>query len=118
MSVSGWRDGKHPHIRASSSPNMCCRGERSGLALIADFDLTIRKSSESQLISTCFPGLRKTSPLAFTVHRSNFKPTEILRVLYLDPFKQRDRSGGFRLPERKSENSSLIKMSRAHHAQW
>lgn len=53
---------------------------------IADFDLTIRKSAESQLISTCFPGLRKASALAFTVHRSNFKPSEILRVLFLDPF--------------------------------
>ena len=54
---------------------------------IADFDLTIRKSAESQLISTCFRGLTKSSPLTFTGHRSNFKPSEILRVLYLDPFK-------------------------------
>jgi Domain of unknown function (DUF4424) len=50
---------------------------------IKDFELVIRKSSPQQLISTCFTGLTKTTPLEFRTHRANFKPSEDLRILYL-----------------------------------
>jgi len=50
---------------------------------IKDFELLIRKSSRTQLVSTCFSGLQKTSPLEFRAHRVDYKPAEDLRVLYL-----------------------------------
>ena len=50
---------------------------------IKDFELLIRKSAAAQMVSTCFSGRSKTGPLEFSAHRSDFTPTEDLRVLYL-----------------------------------
>ena len=50
---------------------------------IKDFELVIRKSSPTQLVSTCISGLQKTNPLEFRAHRVDYKPAEDLRVLYL-----------------------------------
>lgn len=52
---------------------------------IKDFELVIRKSSPKELISTCFSGLTKSSAVEFKVHKTNFKPEEDLRVLFLRP---------------------------------
>jgi Domain of unknown function (DUF4424) len=69
--------------RVNSSPNMPCAPAPCGQALF-EIDLVIRKSSPQQLVSTCFKGLSKTSPTEFRAQRSPFKPSEDLRVLYLE----------------------------------
>jgi hypothetical protein len=56
---------------------------------IKDFELVIRKSSAAQLVSTCFSGLTKTSSVEFRVHRVDFKPVEDLRILYLEPAREK-----------------------------
>lgn len=50
---------------------------------IKDFELVIRKSAPDQMVSTCFSGLTKVSPVEFRAHRTNFRPSEDLRILYL-----------------------------------
>ena len=52
-------------------------------APIDDFELIIRKTAPDQMVSTCFAGLAKTSPVEFRARRTNFRPAEDLRVLYL-----------------------------------
>ncbi len=51
-------------------------------APIENFELVITKSSADQVVSTCFPGLKKDSPLQFSARRMNYAPDADLRILY------------------------------------
>ncbi|MBI4925634.1 MAG: DUF4424 family protein [Bdellovibrio sp.] len=49
---------------------------------IREFNLTIKKTDQRQLISTCFSGLKKTGLLEFKVSLKNFVPKEDLYILF------------------------------------
>lgn len=49
---------------------------------IREFNLTIKKTDQRQLISTCFSGLKKSGPLEFKATLKNFIPKEDLYVLF------------------------------------
>jgi hypothetical protein len=50
---------------------------------IEKFDLTIEKSKETDLISLCWDGLKKTGTKQFSSKKTNFHPDQELNILFL-----------------------------------
>lgn len=50
---------------------------------IRKFKLTIAKDRPQDKVSTCIPDTRRTSPTTFVVERTNFTPTQDLRLLFI-----------------------------------
>jgi hypothetical protein len=50
---------------------------------IEKFKLSLVKAKPAEKISLCIPDTKRVSPTTFVVERSNFTPTEDLRVLFV-----------------------------------
>lgn len=50
---------------------------------IGDFRLTIEKPSAQALVSLCMPGIKKRSATTFGIQKTNFRPTQDLRLLFV-----------------------------------
>ncbi|ADW16430.1 hypothetical protein Despr_0243 [Desulfobulbus propionicus DSM 2032] len=55
---------------------------------IGTFRLTIDKGSPDNILSLCMDGIRKTGPTTFVVEKTNFTPTEDLRLLIVSRLAQ------------------------------
>lgn len=55
---------------------------------IGDFHLTVDKGKPDTLVSFCATGVRKTGPTRFETRLSDFRPTQDLHILFLDPAPQ------------------------------
>ena len=51
---------------------------------IGQFRLTLDKGSEQSLTSLCMDGIKKTGPTTFVVEKTNFTPTEDIRVVFFE----------------------------------
>ncbi len=54
---------------------------------IRSFHLTVHLDHAYDVLSSCMPGLKRTSPLTYEVHVSNFRPTSNLKLLILQPHR-------------------------------
>jgi hypothetical protein len=52
---------------------------------IRNFRLVVDKGSPDALVSFCGTGVRKISPTQFEMRRTNWRPTQDLKVLILSP---------------------------------
>lgn len=55
---------------------------------IGDFHLTVDKGRPDTLVSFCATGVRKTGPTRFESRLSDFRPSQDLHILFLDPAPQ------------------------------
>lgn len=54
---------------------------------IRSFHLTVHLEHSYDVLSTCMPGLKRTSPLAYELRVSNFSPKSNLKLLILQPYR-------------------------------
>lgn len=54
---------------------------------IRSFELVLEKESPGQIVTTCFSGLKKTSPTQFLFSTKDFTPSSDLSVLFIAPLE-------------------------------
>jgi hypothetical protein len=55
---------------------------------IGDFHLSVDKGHADTLVSFCATGVRRTGPTRFESHLTDFRPSQDLHILFLDPAPQ------------------------------
>ena len=56
--------------------------------IIGDFHLSVDKGHADTLVSFCAADVRKTGPTRFESHLTDFRPSQDLHILFLDPAPQ------------------------------